>query len=59
MVPFWYIAAIRSCLQSGEMLAVSEGAMGVVCGRGLLGCAVDNIPSDILNFVINLSRLST
>lgn len=23
VVPFWYIAAIRSCLQSGEMLAVS------------------------------------
>ena len=23
-VPFWYIAAIRNCLQNGEMLAVSK-----------------------------------
>ena len=33
VVPFWYIAAIRSCLHSGEMLAVSE--VGVVNGCGL------------------------
>ena len=33
VVPFWYIAAIRSCLHSGEMLAVSE--LGVVNGCGL------------------------
>ena len=37
MVPYWYIAAIRNCLQSGEMLAVSERGVvrGVVKGRGL------------------------
>ena len=33
VVPFWYIAAIRSCLHSGEMLAVSE--VGVVNGAWL------------------------
>ena len=30
VVPYWYIAAIRNCLQSGEMLTVSE--RGVVKG---------------------------
>ena len=37
VVPYWYIAAIRNCLQSGEMLAVSEWGVvrGVVKGRGL------------------------
>ena len=37
VVPYWYIAAIRNCLQSGEMLAESEWGVvrGVVKGRGV------------------------
>ena len=38
-VPFWYIMAIRNCLDNGEALSVSCGGVGGGGGGGCVGVA--------------------